>query len=361
MKKYLLLLAFIPTVAYAALTSVPWIRDSAGPYVHPPYAADLIGFGTSTPLAFVDIFGKASVMPFRVASSSGASFFEIEQSGNVGIGTSTALSLFVIATSTSNNLFSVDNTGAVTAANGNWIMANSGIITSIGGVTTNIGAGGYLVSRNNPVTFSNTNSGAASAACTFNQSNGACTIISGGANGSSTVLLRGSTSASANANSGILFYGGASGTTELGRIIGTTGFFGLGTSTPTALLSLQGTSGSASNLFTVASSTNAALFTVDSKGHQIYGGTSPTVTSCGATPSVVGGNDNAVRIVAGTGVITACTVTFANTWTNPPVCDANVEGGLTIFTSASSTASSVTITGASAITGDTITVQCHGY
>lgn len=55
-----------------------------------------VGFGTSTPVAGVDIQGNAGVMPFRVSSSSGTSLFEIENTGNIGINTTTAGSLLSV-------------------------------------------------------------------------------------------------------------------------------------------------------------------------------------------------------------------------------------------------------------------------
>lgn len=152
-------------------------------------------------------------------------------------------------------------------------------------------------------------------------------------------------------------YGNSASFTETLSVKGAT--VGIGTSTPISTLSVKGTGGT--NLFTVASSTGAKMFEVDSKGHIVYGGSTPTVSSCGTSPSLIGGNDVVGRIQVGSVVATSCTLTFAQAWTNPPVCDANVEGGLTVFTSASSTATALLITGASAITGDVITYQCHGY
>lgn len=142
----------------------------------------------------------------------------------------------------------------------------------------------------------------------------------------------------------------------------TGGLVGIGSSTPTSFLSVQGFSGSVSPLFTVASSSSSIQFQVDSKGHQIYGGTTPTINSCGSGASVLAGNDNVARIKVGSTLAqTSCVINFANTWVNPPICDSNIEGGLTIFTSASSTVSTLTITGVSTFTGDVLTFQCHGY
>lgn len=60
----------------------------------------------------------------------------------------------------------------------------------------------------------------------------------------------------------------------------------------------------------VASSTGTAVFTVKADGSLVTGGDTPTLSSCGTSPSV-SGNNNAGTVTMGTGVITACTVTFS--------------------------------------------------
>lgn len=69
---------------------------------------------------------------------------------------------------------------------------------------------------------------------------------------------------------------------------------------------------SASSYFTVAVSTS---------GHILTQGPIPSISSCGSTPngSVVG-DDNQGVISIGGGVVTSCTLTFANTWGITPTC-----------------------------------------
>jgi hypothetical protein len=145
------------------------------------------------------------------------------------------------------------------------------------------------------------------------------------------------------------------------------GFVGIGSSTPGSALSVGNTlSVSTSSIgltdfnFQVATTSLNYFFGVQGNGHITASSSAPTLSSCGTSPSVVRGNDTWGRIVTGGGVITACTVTFANTYALPPVCDANPEGGVTTFIAASSTATGFVITGASAITSTTITYQCYG-
>ena len=58
------------------------------------------------------------------------------------------------------------------------------------------------------------------------------------------------------------------------------------------------------------------------------GGTAPTLTSCGTGSPTVTGTDVAGKFTTG-GTATACTMTFASTYTNPPACSVVVEGAST--------------------------------
>lgn len=133
---------------------------------------------------------------------------------------------------------------------------------------------------------------------------------------------------------------------------------GFGSTTPISTVSIKGTT--ATNLFTVASSTDAIQFEIDSKGHIYQGGSTPGVSSCGTSPSVIAGNDNVGRVQVGSVLATSCQIDFATSWDTPPACDANVEGGVTTGVAASSTRTSVVFTGASALTGNVFTYTCVG-
>lgn len=80
-------------------------------------------------------------------------------------------------------------------------------------------------------------------------------------------------------------------------------------------------------------------------GQTLFGGSAPTVASCGTSPSVASGsNDNSGTINVGTGIsVTACTLTFATAFTNPPSCQfsASTSGlgvGLTAVSTSAVTA-----------------------
>ena len=93
------------------------------------------------------------------------------------------------------------------------------------------------------------------------------------------------------------------------------GKVGVGSSTPLSTLSVSGVAGT--NPFTVASSTGSALFSIDSGGDIITGGGTPTISSCGLSPSV-SGNDTSGTVTVGSGVTTSCTITFAKVRSSAP-------------------------------------------
>lgn len=87
----------------------------------------------------------------------------------------------------------------------------------------------------------------------------------------------------------------------------------------------SGTSDAVVDSFGVASSTGQAEFGVDAAGHNWTGGLTPTLTSCGGGTPAVTGDDNAGTITLGTGLTSACTLTFKSTWTQTPTCSATAD------------------------------------
>jgi hypothetical protein len=93
-----------------------------------------------------------------------------------------------------------------------------------------------------------------------------------------------------------------------------------------------------------ANVTGGSLLISGSASHILaIGGTAPTVTSCGSTPSPsITGTDIAGKVTTG-GTATACTITFGSTYTNAPACWLQPEGTATQPTySTSATAINVT-------------------
>lgn len=143
--------------------------------------------------------------------------------------------------------------------------------------------------------------------------------------------------------------------------------FGFATTTPTAFVHIQPFNTTDSPLLISSTTSNGALsggsrmYELDKNNHVLYGGIAPTLSSCGTGPSTVSGNDSAGRFTVGSGVVTSCTVTFARTWTNAPVCMLNQENGTSVGLEASTTASTMVITTTATVGGDNMTYMCVGY
>jgi hypothetical protein len=103
--------------------------------------------------------------------------------------------------------------------------------------------------------------------------------------------------------------------------------------------------------------------TITSTGHIEQSGTTPAVgtgaADCGTSPSIVG-NDNEGRVTVGTSPGSKCTVTFANSWTNAPICNTSNEVSANLLRPASVTTTKVELTGTLTV-GDTLVYRCVGY
>lgn len=100
---------------------------------------------------------------------------------------------------------------------------------------------------------------------------------------------------------------------------------------------------------------------IDSVQHTLHKGTTPTMGTCGTSPSVAG-VDQAALVTVGTGGIdTACIVNFGRTWTTAPVCVAQSDTdivGLKMVT----TTTTATISATLAFTASSkLHLLCHGY
>lgn len=108
----------------------------------------------------------------------------------------------------------------------------------------------------------------------------------------------------------------------------------------------------AGTLFQVGGGTLA----VTSTGHIEFKGGAPT-SACGTG---VIGNDMAFTLTGGGALTSPCTITFANAWTNAPICQANdtTVGG--VYVRATPTTTTVVIAGAYGVS-DNINILCLGW
>lgn len=121
--------------------------------------------------------------------------------------------------------------------------------------------------------------------------------------------------------------------------------YGLGTTSPFATMSINATS--SQTAFAVGSSTQTYAL-IDKFGHWIFGGGTPSVSSCGTSPTVIG-NDQSGQVTIGSGAVSACTITFKAAWTVAPVCTANFDS-----TAATATVATLNVSNASLILRTTV-------
>ena len=94
-------------------------------------------------------------------------------------------------------------------------------------------------------------------------------------------------------------------------------------------------------------------------GHITTEGTAPTLSACGSMPTVVG-NDAAGTITIGTGVTTACTVTFAAAYANTPACVITGDNTLAGYSITARSTMAFTFASAVDMDSDVIAYICIG-
>lgn len=90
-------------------------------------------------------------------------------------------------------------------------------------------------------------------------------------------------------------------------------------------------------------------------GHVTASGATPTISSCGVSPSI-SGSDNFGSVTAGTGILSSCVINFGVTWGSAPRCVASSSTAIASMT-VSATTTQLTIGGTS-LTSDAINWIC---
>ena len=217
-----------------------------------------IGIGTTTPASTLSVQGSGATNPFNVASSTGSSLFTVLANGNVGIGT--------------------DNPTSPLYLRGNTITLDSGNINVVGQIRQNSGDGvTELISNNNgTITGLLLSSGVSVGqlarisvsgrdVATFNaggqfglniNSPVGTAQINSASTTAPTLISQATTSQTAN-----LFQLRSSAGAVLSAF-DINGNLGIGSTTPSSRLTVQGLSGNAQDTFRVASSTGATALAV---------------------------------------------------------------------------------------------------
>lgn len=144
------------------------------------------------------------------------------------------------------------------------------------------------------------------------------------------------------------------------------GSIGVGSTTPFAKFAIHTNNGDTTQvLFAIGSSTQTAtttLFSIDRAGHIATSGTAPAITACGTNPSFIGpANDTDMTINIGSGVVSSCTITYAQAYPLASTVGCSltqIGGSFATSIEASSTQTAVIISG-NTITSDRYYLHCE--
>lgn len=119
--------------------------------------------------------------------------------------------------------------------------------------------------------------------------------------------------------------------------------------------------GNQSDSNTVAFSTTTSFnhVAISTSGHFLTGGTAPTISACGSTPngSVVGDDQEGIIAIGG-GVVTACTLTFANPYGTTPVCVLTDNSSAVSDAITSQSATAITLGFSATLGGGVVNYRC---
>ncbi len=132
------------------------------------------------------------------------------------------------------------------------------------------------------------------------------------------------------------------------------GNVGIGTTTPGALLSIQGSTG---DILEVATSSGAMIGGYDSDGHRFSSGPAPAVSTCGTGSPTIVGDDNGGVVTTGTAA-TACTITFSKAFQKSPYCTFSDNSATIAVNITTISTSAVTVGLGAGLTGGLVHYSC---
>lgn len=405
-----------------------WNTVTNGIYNNTGY---IVGINSSTPVGANLVVQGSSTAPtlplFTIASSSNAGILTVLPVGTNGSG-----GILAIGTTTPNTLTSFFPTGTETmeidsnstvnpyarivqiASNSS--LTGSPVVAFYDARATNDGFARFQLgtASNHPVTFFTNNSEALAIWPSGGMSLGNSNYTNPGVNNFTLLGVIGvgtsSTTSTLSLQAGVAInpvnIASSSGASMFR--INANGKVGINTTTAPGLLTLQGSSGFASDLFDIASSTGVNIFQVlnstqsvlsvgtsstasnlivqgnssfptqpllilasstgntylkvDSKGHLVSGGPVPSVSSCGTGSPAVNGTDDQGTITLGGTAPTACTLTFSVARTNNYSCQVD-NNSLTVASDVSAT-STTAVTfglGVGGLAGGNLFYHCEEF
>lgn len=303
------------------------------------------------------------------------------------------------ATAKSNSIFGyLSGTSLTTGANETFIGYQTGLGVSTASSNTAVGSNAMATVGILQTGNGNNTAIGYSAAVNLGGTTGGVTVVGAGSlgasglTGSSNTILGAGTAGNITSGASDIVIGAGvqsssasiSNLLNIGNVIYGTGIFGnflsptsapnlngsigIGTSSPFAKFSISLNNldtgvGIFNNAFVVASSTATAtttLFKITNTGHTVASSTSPALSSCGTTPSMIG-DDTHGEVTVGSVAATGCTVTFANAWTVAPICTlSNQSMSITSALTYSITTTALTFSQATGLIGDKVDYICEG-
>lgn len=339
-------------------------------------AASIIGAVDAAPVGGT-LPGRLVFSTTATNGQAPAERMRIDSSGNVGIATTTPLSLLTLA---ANDSVSVGLTFSQksTATRKNWFVGiqnheNTFEVTpsTVAGGSTFTNAALSISGTTGQVLFASS-----TATTVFADAQQAVLSVKGTTGNGEYSSLGFQSSAGSpgakiayeqTATGGYMFMGTTntfgSGITNTALTIDPNANIGVSSTSPFARLSIQALNGFVNTtLFAIGSSTASAtttLFSIDNTGHLVTGSPKGSLTSCGTTNSLNGNDESGTIMLTGT-LVTACTLTFANpTPANQNLTCTSADASTAIFSSVTATSSTAVTFGLSGtVSAATIFYRC---